>query len=160
MNKIDLLVGIKAEQTLRDAVRDASEEAVHPADSPELCPIGAKDWIAGIRVDEPIQFGEVDKILQAVTKQLLDLGSHQRIRRESVRLYAVPKPVPVFKEPQPEEPVPETPIAPAEETDEVTDEVTCPACGAKVHKYNVRYDPWGQMIGCYFCRSKGGGPVG
>ena len=156
MNKIDLLVGIKAEQTLRDAVRGASEEASDRSDFPELCPIGNKDWIAGVRVDKPIRFGEVEDILRSVTKQLLELGSHQRIRRESVRLYAVPKPVPVFKEPQP----PKAAEQSAEAPDQEGDEVTCPACGAKVHRYNIRYDPWGQMIGCYFCRSRGGGPVG
>ncbi len=157
MKSIDLLVGIKAEQTLRDVVRAATEESTSDSYPLELCPIGKKDWIAGQRLSEPIRFGEVEQVLAATTRHLLELRSHQRIRRDSIRIYAVPKPVPVFMDSPPTE---STPPAPPEESATTQQEVECPACGASVHRYNIRYDPWGQMVGCFLCRSTDGGSSG
>lgn len=167
MKGIDFLIGIKSEQTLRDAVRGALDPTgqTEASDDPqtestpttalsdphasqlELCPIGKKDWIAGHRVESPLRFGDLATHIEDVTKELIELQSHQRIRRDSVRIHAVAKPVPVFKEVEPQD----------EPTPPVTneDEVVCPACGAKVHNYNIRYDPWGKMVGCYLCRSGG-----
>lgn len=153
MKVIDLFIGIKAEQTLRDITRAAAEAAAEGADTPELCPVGKKDWIAGKRVASPIPFEEITAKRQSVIQNLIDLKSHQRIRHENLRLYAVRAPVPVFKESQAEETMDrhfDTPSISEKGT------VECPVCGVEVHNYNIQYDPWGKMVGCYLCRGESG----
>ena len=103
MKGIDLFLGVKAEQTLRDAVRTATDEGRSDHGTSELCPIGQKDWIAGKRIEGPLEFGKLDAKKNETLKSLIQLQSHQRIRRESIRVHAVRKPVPVFKDPLPEE---------------------------------------------------------
>ncbi|MCP4196438.1 MAG: hypothetical protein GY762_04740 [Proteobacteria bacterium] len=156
MKGIDLFLGVKTEQTLRDATRAAEGEA--PAgDKPstELCPIGKKDWIAGERIGLALKFKEINDRRRRVIKDLLQLNSHQRIRQENIRLYAVRKPVPVFKDPVPDDIAhemladkAESVPGPASETRE------CPVCGARVHNFNMQYDPWGRAVGCYLCRGE------
>ncbi len=154
MKTVDLFVGVKAEQSLRDTVRAAIEQEDH-SDQLELAPFGKKDWIAGRRIGSTVQFSMLDEIIISVRKQLLALGSHQRIRQENVRVYAVQPPVPVFKDfsdaglsetPQTQE------IEPAEEPDGQT---TCPICKRIVHSYNLQRNPKGRIIGCFMC---GGDP--
>jgi hypothetical protein len=156
MKGIDLFLGIKTEQTLRDAARAAEGEA-KPGNKPatELCPVGKKDWVAGERIGLSLQFKELDGKKQAVIKDLLHLNSHQRIRQENIRLHAVRKPVPVFKDPMPDD------VMDGELLDEADSKVgkdsetlKCPICGAEVHSYNMQYDPWGRMVGCYLCRGE------
>ncbi len=152
MKGIDLFLGIKAEQTLRDAVRAANEEQGASESESELCPVGQKDWIAGRRIGSVLSFKELATKKDESLKSLIGLGSHQRIRRESIRVYAVKKPVPVFKDPLPESLGEE----PEEETTADDNSATCPVCGATVHTYNIQYDPWGKMVGCYLCRGDHG----
>ncbi len=150
MKAIDLIIGIKAEQTLRDAARTAAEEGATRADSPELCPVGKKDWVAGERIGSTVRFGELEPKRNAVLARLIDLQSHQRIRQESLRIYAVRAPVPVFKDPMPEETVERS----QNERASNPETVACPVCGTEVHNYNIQYDPWGKMVGCYICRGE------
>ena len=156
MKRIDLFLGIKAEQTLRDAVRAAAEESTDDADVPELCPVGKKDWIAGKRLSTSLVFGQIEEKKRAVIKNLIGLQSHQRIRQESIRIYAVRPPVPVFKDTIPEG-LEEEPV---KEQVPDTETVACPVCGVEVHKYNIQYDPWGKMVGCYLCRGEAGNKNG
>jgi hypothetical protein len=156
MKGIDLFLGIKTEQTLRDAVRAAEGEA-KAGDKPatELCPIGKKDWVAGERIGLSLQFKELDGTKRAIIKDLLKLKSHQRIRQENIRLYAVRQPVPVFKDPMPDDAVNE---GQSDKTQSAAGNdigmSECPVCGTKVHSYNIQYDPWGRMVGCYLCRGE------
>lgn len=150
MKRIDVFIGVKAEQTLRDTARAASEEVENTADVPELCPVGKKDWIAGERIGEQIAFHELNDKRQSVLKKLIDLKSHQRIRQDNLRVYAVRPPVPVFRDPVAEE----TNAFATIRENQVKDAATCPICGSEVHSYNIQYDPWGQMVGCYLCRGE------
>ena len=150
MKEIDLFIGIKTEQTLRDAVRALAEESQDEQSLPELCPTGKKDWIAGKRLGTSVRFGNLEKEKQSVIKSLLALQSHQRIRHESIRLYSVRPPVPVFKDPMPQDLKEEAPEAPEEKQGVVT----CSVCGVEVHSYNIQYDPLGRMVGCYLCRGQ------
>ena len=151
MKSIDLFIGIKAEQTLRDGARNAQEESPDESDVPELCPIGKKDWIAGKRLGPYSKFGELEGQRLAVIKQLIRLGSHQRIRQDNLRIYAVRPPVPVFKdaietmEPEIEE---------AEEAASDDDTQTCPICGAQVHQFNLQFGLGDKVVGCYLCRGE------
>jgi hypothetical protein len=156
MKRIDLFLGIKAEQTLRDAARSAESQSEGVA-GPELVPTGKKDWIAGTRIDSEVDYGELERRKRAVVTSLIGLGSHQRVRQESVRLFAVRQPVPVFKDPVPEElSAPAEPVSSAATTPPGRDlvSVECPVCGVEVNTYNIQYDPWGRMVGCYLCRGE------
>jgi hypothetical protein len=156
MKAIDILFGIKAEQTLRDATRAAAEEPTAGVEPAELCPVGKKDWIAGERIEGPIPYDELEKKRRSVVSALIALNSHQRIRHENVRVWAVRPPVPVFRDPVPDEAAAEPAEEPAADAQpgEPTGPVTCPVCGAEVHHYNIQYDPWGKMVGCYLCRGE------
>jgi hypothetical protein len=98
MKPLEILVGVKAEQTLRDTVRAAIEAGGDKAAGLELAPLGNKDWIAGVRLGPQAGLAEVKRLSREVQAALIATGSFQRIRIESVRAYAVQKPVPVFKE--------------------------------------------------------------
>lgn len=156
MKGIDLFLGVKTEQTLRDAARAAEgEAAAGDKSSTELCPIGKKDWVAGERIGLSLEFKEINRRRRTVIKDLLDLNSHQRIRQENIRLYAVRKPVPVFKDPVPDDMAHDML---ADEGESVSGQASetrvCPVCGAKVHSFNMQYDPWGRAVGCYLCRGE------
>ncbi|MCP4604066.1 MAG: hypothetical protein GY847_26680 [Proteobacteria bacterium] len=154
MKSVDLFIGVKAEQSLRDAVRNAIEQE-DPKSQLELAPFGKKDWIAGSRVNSSIKFSELVETIQSVRKQLLALGSHQRIRQETVRVYAVQPPVPVFKD-YLDPDLQETTETAEEEPPEKSDgQTTCPICKRNVHSYNLQHDPRGRVVGCYMC---GGDP--
>ncbi len=150
MKSLDLFLGVKAEQTLRDMARNAVEESADESAVPELCPIGQKDWIAGRRLKPNATFAEVDAMRGEVIRQLIALGSHQRIRQDNLRLYAVNPPVPVFKDfVNPAEPAePDS----AEESD--GDTMKCPVCGEEVHKFNLQYGIGEKVVGCYLCRGE------
>lgn len=150
MKGIDLFLGIKAEQTLRDMVRAATEELAEEADTLELCPVGKKDWIAGMRLEAGSHFGDLEKNKKRVITSLIELQSHQRIRQEYIRLYSIRPLVPVFKD-----------SAPSDLGDHVNSrppamrsEVTCPRCGAKVNRQNIIFNPQGTMVGCYLCSGR------
>jgi hypothetical protein len=151
MKSIDLFIGIKAEQTLRDVARNAAEESADESAVPELCPIGKKDWIAGRRFGPSLKFGELEAKRVEVVKQLIALGSHQRIRQDNLRIYAVRPPVPVFKDAADHGPVAE---APTEQPAGDGDTMTCPVCGLEVHHFNLQYDSDGKPVGCYLCRGE------
>jgi hypothetical protein len=148
MRSIDIFIGVKAEQTLRDAARNAAEESPEGADMPELCPVGKKDWIAGKRYGPSIPFGELETKRADVVKALIALGSHQRIRQDNLRIYAVRPPVPVFKDAEPATGVPSTGDRAEGET------MFCPVCGLEVHKFNLQYGTDGRPVGCYLCRGE------
>ena len=152
MKSIDLIVSVKAEHTLRDAVRDAAENSQGDDKAIELSPLGTKDWIAGDRAGSSVKFGEVDRILEATAARLINLKSQQRIRRDSIRIYAVPKPVPVFREPMPESPT----DGDGRDSDADAQTVVCPVCKAEVHRYNARYDSKDNIVGCFICRGISG----
>ena len=152
MKSIDLFIGIKAEQTLRDVARNAQEESPDEADVPELCPIGKKDWIAGKRLGSIREYGELEGERRLAIKQLITLGSHQRIRQENLRIYAVRPPVPVFKDPLDTEELPEPPEAAPAETE--GDTKRCPVCGREVHEFNLQYGLGDKVVGCYLCRGE------
>jgi len=101
LKPMHLLMGVRAEQSLRDAVRDAIELSPDDAEDLVLAPAGRKDWIAGIRIGETAAFGEISALSKRVLLRLLRLDSRQRIRSENVRLWVVPAPVPVFRDPLP-----------------------------------------------------------
>lgn len=116
LKNMHLVLGVRAEQSLRDAVRavaDAAPDADEPApgvaaaaqgdDDLELAPAGRKDWIAGVRIGEATTYGELEALGKSVLRRLLRLESRQRIRAENVRLWVVPPPVPVFRDPLPAE---------------------------------------------------------
>ena len=168
MKGIDLFIGVKAEQTLRDAVRACTDDPTTGPCGTELCPVGQKDWIAGRRVGGLLKYSELAIRKNETLKGLIELQSHQRIRRESIRVYSVRKPVPVFKDPLPDRfedmsnndgTIDETTGNGAEIEESIASDTgkddtsaTCPVCGAIVHTYNIQYDPWGKMVGCYLCR--------
>ena len=151
MKSIDLFIGIKAEQTLRDATRNAQEASPDETDLPELCPIGKKDWIAGKRLGHAVRFGDLEGFRLSVIRELIQLGSYQRIRQDNLRIYAVRPPVPVFKDiVADEEPVAEG--APSGEAD--GDTRICPVCGAEVHRFNLQFGLGDTVVGCYLCRGE------
>lgn len=149
MRAIDLFLGVKAEQTLRDAARAATESSEDEPAGIELCPVGRKDWIVGGRLGSAIRFGDLAARSREVVRRLLELKSHQRIRQEAVRVHAVRTPVPVFKD-----------TAPGEGMEggaggEAAAAVVpghCPVCGVEVHEYNILRDVSGRAVGCYLCR--------
>ena len=154
IRKMDVLVGIKAEQSLRDAVRLLVDESDTDL---ELTPVGRKDWVAGQRVGSTVVQGELEEIFRAVHKKLLALGSEQRIRSESIRLYVVQEPVPVFKDP--EQDAAETPeVEPQETASEPAPSgpSTCPICNRTVHSYNLHYNTDGKVVGCFMCGGNAG----
>lgn len=149
MNEIktlDILIGIKAEQSLRDAVRNLVEN--HKTDI-ELTPVGRKDWIAGQRIGYTISHMDLEETCRRVHRKLMGLGSEQRIRYENIKLYVVAKPVPVFKDPDEPVAVQEEPIA--EESPVVDGPSTCPICQRTVHSYNLHYNTEGKVVGCFMC---------
>jgi hypothetical protein len=144
---IDLFIGVKAEQSLRDALRMHLEQ--NETDL-ELIPFGKKDWIAGIRFrSRPVQ-RELDDICRQVRGRLISLGSEQRVRDENVRLFAVPEPVPVFREP--DHSISSDPdIMPPLSCPDRPDTATCPQCQRVVHEYNLHFDTTGRIVGCFMC---------
>ena len=96
MKKVDLFIGIKAEQNLREAVRLYGERVSADDKEIELCPVGRKDWIAGMRFTGLLTQKEIEPLMKTVLRKLIDLGSQQRIRSESMRVYSVQPPVPGF----------------------------------------------------------------
>lgn len=149
MKSLDLFLGVKAEQTLRDMARNAAEESPDESAVPELCPIGQKDWIAGRRLKPKSTFAEVDTMRGEVIRELIALGSHQRIRQDNLRLYAVNPPVPVFKDV-----IGPNDLAPRPESKNNGDIVKCPVCGEEVHKFNLQYGVGEKVVGCYLCRGE------
>ena len=141
----DLLVGVKAEQSLRDALREALEADKDAADGLELIPVGRKTWVAGRRIGPVADPARIAEEVAEVHRRLMALGSAQRIRREIVRVWVAAPPVPVFRDPDPQP--------------RVADEgpATCPVCGREVHDYNLHRDSAGRPVGCYMC---GGNPGG
>ncbi len=159
VSKLELLVGIKAEQSLRDEVRTAVDEAGAESAGLELTPVGPKDWIAGARVGTAISFVRVTEVCAEVLAKLIALESRQRIRMENIRFYVVPPPVPVFKD----SPLSEFPDdAPNPKEDSTEPEVStfnsaaqCPVCGRTVNSYNLQHNTKGKVVGCFIC---GGDP--
>lgn len=151
MKSIDLFVGIKAEQTLRDATRNAQEASPDETDVPELCPIGKKDWIAGKRLGHAVRFGDLEGHRLSAIKELIRLGSYQRIRQDNLRIYAVRPPVPVFKDTIESE---EQIIEEASSDDSDGDTRICPVCGAEVHPFNLQFGLGDTVVGCYLCRGE------
>lgn len=166
LRKLDIIIGIKAEQSLRDAVRahvDGSDET-----DLELTPVGRKDWVAGQRFGSTLGASGLEQTFQQVHKKLLELKSHQRIRRESLKLYVVQLPVPVFKDPVTNDPTGETPqldgggsIDHTQKREDTTAPVegpsTCPICNRTVHSYNLHYNTDGKVVGCFMCGGQAGG---
>ena len=161
VSTLELLVGIKAEQSLRDEVRAAVDEAGAESAGLELTPVGPKDWIAGARVGTSISFVRVTEVCADILAKLIALESRQRIRMENIRFYVVPPPVPVFKDP----PLPEfsddapKPKEDSSATDASTfsGAATCPICGRTVNSYNLQHNTKGDVVGCFIC---GGDPGG
>jgi hypothetical protein len=154
ISKLHLLVGVKAEQSLRDAVRLVVDQAEGDNEDLELAPVGRKDWVAGVRAGANLSFGELAGLASTVLSRLIALDTHQRIRQENVRVYVVQPPVPVFKDPEPPAPIPDPgPPAPVEPEPVVptTETPTCPVCNRKVHAYNLQHDTSGKVVGCYIC---------
>lgn len=161
LNQLDIFVGVKAEQSLRDAVRAVVEESGEESSDLELAPVGRKDWIAGRRFGANLTYPQVAKVCREVLTRLIGLDSRQRIRMENIRLYVVPPPVPVFKDPPaeltsaaPEAPVSEEPAAPAETG--LGGPTVCPVCGRGVHSYNLQHDTRGKVVGCFICGGEPG----
>jgi hypothetical protein len=150
--KIHLLVGVKAEQSLRDAVRAAVDDVDVDSGDLELAPVGRKDWVAGVRAGSDLSFGRLQELSGKVLGQLIALDSRQRIRRENVRVFAVQPPVPVFKDPEESAPPPQPESAPQQARESAS---ICPVCGRKVHAFNLQHDTSGRVVGCYIC---GGDP--
>ena len=152
----DLLIGVKAEQSLRDAVRALVEADDADSGGLELAPVGRKDWVAGVRLGALSALPAIAASADDVLRRLLALDSTQRIRRESVRVWVVPPPVPVFKDPADDaarQPAGESPSSePAAAAAEL-----CPVCGRSVHSYNLQFDTRGRPVGCFMC---GGDPSG
>jgi hypothetical protein len=137
----DLLIGVKAEQSLRDALRDALDGEKPGAEGLELAPVGRKTWVAGHRLGPVEELSRLAGEAADVHRRLLALGSAQRIRKETVRVWVAAPPVPVFRDPDP----------PADGT------ITCPVCGREVSTFNLLRDAAGKPVGCYMC---GGNPGG
>jgi hypothetical protein len=152
---LHLLLGVRAEQSLRDAVRNAIELSTDEAEDLVLAPAGRKDWIAGIRIGEGMSFGELAALAKRVLARLIALESRQRIRAENVRLWVVPAPVPVFRDPLPQESAPapgssgDAPMLGPDAEDGET--MPCPICGRRVHRFNIQRDTHGRAVGCYQC---------
>jgi hypothetical protein len=156
ISRIHLLVGVKAEQTLRDAVRAAVDDPEVDTGDLELAPVGRKDWVAGVRAGSDLRFEALHELAGQVLGRLIALDSRQRIRRENVRVYAVQPPVPVFKDPEESVPPPEPEVAPAPAPEQPRESgTTCPVCGRTVHAFNLQHDTSGKVVGCYIC---GGDP--
>ncbi len=159
VSTLELLVGIKAEQSLRDEVRSAVDEAGAESVGLELTPVGPKDWIAGARVGTSIPFVRVSEVCAEVLAKLIALESRQRIRMEKIRFYVVPPPVPVFKDP----PSPEFSndgARPKEDSSSSDPDIfgsaaQCPICGRTVNSYNLQHNTKGDVVGCFIC---GGDP--
>ncbi len=141
------------DEVLEDTPRDAIESEDKP-DCLELVPSGKKDWIVGRRIGSSIQFSKLDEIFQSVLKQLLTLESYQRIRRESIRVYSVIPPVPVFTDDLSISPIEESKEQDSEQKNTPEGPTTCPICKREVHSYNLQYDPTGRVVGCYICRGE------
>ena len=159
VSSVDLLVGIKAEQSLRDEVRAAMDEAGAESVGLELTPVGPKDWIAGTRVGTAISFKRVTEVCTEVLTKLIALESRQRIRMENIRFYVVAPPVPVFKDsPLPEfsdgTPDPEE-DSPTPDTGTLGNAAVCPVCERTVNSYNLQHNTKGDVVGCFIC---GGDP--
>lgn len=165
LKTLELLVGVKAEQSLRDAVRTAVESQPE-LDELELVPVGRKDWVAGIRAGTSLLMGDFDSRGLHVLTLLLKLESRQRIRRENVRLYVVPPPVPIFKDPPTSSEDDMSPFSgerasfeekvdPEPETVGLGGPATCPVCNREVHSFNLQHDTRGKIVGCFIC---GGDP--
>ncbi len=151
MKSLDLFIGIKAEQSLRDLVRNLSESAGSDDAGLELYPVGKKDWIAGRRFQAETKFAELRDQLNEAAQQLMSIGSHQRIRRDALRVFAVHPPVPVFRDPA--EDITSSPPVPA--APEAQNGATiCPNCGAEVHRFNLLFGPREKVVGCYLCRGE------
>ena len=151
---LHLLLGVRAEQSLRDAVRSAVERATDESEELVLAPAGRKDWIAGVRIGEATSFRELAALCRRVLARLIALESRQRIRMENVRLWVVPPPVPVFRDPPQDGALgPEPSERAAEPTAEPDDGETavCPVCGRRVHRFNLQRDTCGRAVGCYQC---------
>ena len=158
MNKIDLLVGIRAEQSLRDTLRTVTDDAGLEDVNLELTPVGRKDWVAGKRLSSVVECSELPKIEDSVLKELISLDSKQRVRRENIRMFAVVKPVPVFKDPFVQEELEEQrAIKEATENQQsgLGSSTACPICKRTVHSYNLQHDTTGKVVGCFMC---GGDP--
>ena len=152
MKSLDLFVGVKAEQSLRDLVRNASEAEEGEDVGVELYPVGKKDWIAGGRISSETPFGELAQAQSDMLRRLIAMGSHQRIRRDSMRFYSVHPPVPVFREP-PEEREKDD-LASVLDAGSETGSAICPNCGAEVHRFNLLFGPREKVVGCYLCRGE------
>ena len=151
MKSLDLFIGIKAEQSLRDLVRNLAESASEEEFGLELYPVGKKDWIAGRRFQSETTFASLRDHLGEAAQRLMAIGSHQRIRRDGLRVYAVHPPVPVFREST------EELLAPRVEEEVVQSEsgaTICPNCGAEVHRFNLLFGPREKVVGCYLCRGE------
>jgi len=151
---LHLLLGVRAEQSLRDSVRTAVEQSSDAREDLVLAPTGRKDWIAGVRIGEAMSFRELTALSRRVLTRLIALESRQRIRAENVRLWVVPQPVPVFRDPPQDAatgtPSPEDTAAAEREPDD-GETALCPVCGRRVHRFNIQRDTFGRAVGCYQC---------
>jgi hypothetical protein len=143
----DLLIGVRAEQSLRDALRDALDGEGRGAEDLELAPVGRKTWVAGQRIGPVEDLARIAEAAGEVHRRLLALGSAQRIRQEHIRVWVAAPPVPIFRDPEPCD----------AKTSDVEGPVTCPVCGREIHSYNLHRDGAGRAVGCYMC---GGNPGG
>ena len=150
MKSLDLFIGIKAEQSLRDLVRNLSESSTEESFGLELYPMGKKDWIAGARVPAASTFADVRTQQTEVGRLLMSVGSHQRIRQDGLRIYAVHPPVPVFREAMEDS----ASVSASPSIDEETGAAICPNCGAEVHRFNLLFGPGEKVVGCYLCRGE------
>ena len=170
--QMDIFIGVKAEQTLRDAVRLQIDNANTDI---ELTPVGKKDWIAGIRIENDLKNSDIEVRFRMIHKKLMALGTEQRIRFENLKIYVVSKPVPVFKDPDPDElllrntqdnfhslnkndkkRVQSEEFLKLENFDSKQDSLKngpsiCPVCKRTVHSYNLHYNSNGKVIGCFMC---------
>lgn len=151
MKSLDLFIGIKAEQSLRDLVRNLSESPSEMNVGLELYPVGKKDWIAGGRLQAETTFAEIKKQQLDVARRLISIGSHQRIRQDGLRIHAVHPPVPVFRESS-EDGSSEHPSVVTPDLD--TGATICPNCGSEVHRFNLLFGPREKVVGCYLCRGE------
>lgn len=149
---MDILIGIKAEQSLRDAVRTLVEQTDTEI---ELTPVGRKDWIAGERVGDTLSNSDMEDTCRRVHRKLMALGSEQRIRFESIKLYSVAPPVPVFKDPDESDMENDAMNAKSHAEPEFSAPVSgpsvCPVCNRSVHSYNLHYSTDGKVVGCFMC---------
>ncbi len=153
MKLMDILIGIKAEQSLRDAVRNLVEQSDTEI---ELTPVGRKDWIAGERIGDSLSQQNLEETCRSVHRKLMALRSEQRIRFENIKLYAVAPPVPVFKDPEDPDRVEDFADGHPEEKAPAAPEIvsgpsSCPVCNRTVHSYNLHYSTDGKVVGCFMC---------